>query len=91
VLGRGAIADPLLFARLPGSSAEPSRQEVAAMLRRYLRSAGAYGELSAARPVLGKVKEILAFVADPVFAKCLKQLKKAQSVRTFAALVDELE
>jgi tRNA-dihydrouridine synthase len=94
MLGRGAIADPLLFARLRGEApAEPSRLEVAAMLRRYLREVLArYDELFCGETqVLGKVKEILAFVADPAFAKSLKQLKKAQSVRTFAALVDELE
>jgi hypothetical protein len=63
------------------------------MLRRYFREVLArYDELFCGETqVLGKVKEILAFVADPAFAKSLKQLKKAQSVRTFAALVDELE
>lgn len=94
MLGRGAIADPLLFERLRGAApAEPSRQEMAAMLRRYLREVLArYGELFCGETqVLGKVKEILAFVADPAFARCLKQLKKAQSVQTFAALVDGLE
>jgi tRNA-dihydrouridine synthase len=94
MLGRGAIADPLLFARLRGEApAEPSRPEMAAMLRRYLREVLArYGELFCGETqVLGKAKEILAFVADPAFAKHLKQLKKAQSVQTFFALVDELE
>jgi tRNA-dihydrouridine synthase B len=94
MLGRGAIADPLLFARLRGEApAKPSRQEAAAMLRRYLREVLArYGELFCGETqVLGKVKEILAFVADPTFTKSLKQLKKAQSVRAFAALLDELE
>jgi tRNA-dihydrouridine synthase len=94
MLGRGAIADPLLFARLRGeAAAEPSRPEMAAMLRRYLREVLArYGELFCGETqVLAKVKEILAFVADPHFAGSIKQLRKAQSVRTFAALVDELE
>lgn len=94
MLGRGAIADPLLFARLRGeAAAEPSRPEMAAMLRRYLREVLArYGELFCGETqVLAKVKEILAFVADPHFAGSIKQLRKAQSVRAFAALVDELE
>jgi len=94
MLGRGAIADPLLFARLRGAAAgEPSRQEMAAMLRRYLLDALArYGELFCGeKQVLAKLKEILAFVDDPAFAKDCKQLKKSQSVRVFAALVDELE
>jgi len=94
MLGRGAIADPLLFARLRGeASAEPTREEFAAMLRRYLREVlERYGQLFCGEAqVLGKAKEILAFVSDPGFGKSIKQLKKAQRVSTFAALVDELE
>jgi len=37
MLGRGALADPLLFQRLRGmATAEPDQGERAAMLRRYL-------------------------------------------------------
>lgn len=94
MLGRGAIADPLLFERLRGAApAEPSRQETTAMLRQYLRETLArYGELFCGEAqVLAKIKEILAFIVEPEFASHCKQLKKSQSVRTFAALLDELE
>jgi tRNA-dihydrouridine synthase len=93
MLGRGAIADPLLFERLRARSpAEPKPTQRAAMLRRYLREVLArYGELFCGeRQVLGKVKEILAFVDDPGLARCLKKLKKAQSIEGFLSLLDEL-
>ena len=94
MLGRGAIADPLLFKRLRGAApAEPTRQELAAMLQHYLRETLVrYGEIFCGEAqVLAKIKEILAFVAEPAFSGHCKQLKKSQSVRSFAALLDALE
>ncbi len=93
MLGRGAIADPLLFARLRGLAAgEPDRAERAAALRRYLHDLLArYRELFCGdAQVLSKVKGVLATMDDPAFAKTLKRMRKAASVQTFAALLDEL-
>ena len=63
------------------------------MLRHYLHETLArYGEIFCGESqVLAKIKEILAFVAEPEFAGHCKQLKKSQSLRTFAALLDALE
>ena len=40
--------------------------------------------------ILGKVKEVLAFMDDPEFAGEIRQMKKAGRVDTFAALIEEL-
>ncbi|WP_226989330.1 tRNA-dihydrouridine synthase [Desulfuromonas sp. TF] len=93
MLGRGAVADPLLFERLRGREpAEPERRERAAMLRRYLgQTLERYGELFCGEAqVLGKVKEVLAFMDDPDFGGEIRQMKKARRVDTFAALIEEL-
>ena len=93
MLGRGAIADPLLFQRIRGQAAsEPDRAERAAMLRLYLSellkrySALFCGE----QQILGKVKTVLATMDDPAFAKQFKALKKARSITHFSDLVQSL-
>jgi tRNA-dihydrouridine synthase len=93
MLGRGAIADPFLFARLRGlAAAEPDRAERAAQLRRYLLELLArYHDLFCGEAqVLGKIKAVLAPMADPAFEKTLKKLRKAKNIRTFADLLEEL-
>jgi tRNA-dihydrouridine synthase len=93
MLGRGAIADPLLFARLRGAApAEPGEAERAAQLGRYLRELlRRYRELFCGEvQVLGKLKEVLAFVDDPPLAGHLKQLRKARSLRAFDAELELL-
>jgi tRNA-dihydrouridine synthase B len=94
MLGRGAIADPLLFERLRGrANPEPDRKERGTLLRRYLRDLQArYQELFCGEAqVLGKIKAVLATMDDPFFDKNLKQLRKAKNLRTFSALLDELD
>ncbi len=94
MLGRGAIADPLLFQRLRGqATAEPGSQERAVALQRYLRDLLArYRELFCGESqVLSKVKGVLATMDDPAFAQVVKQLKKARTVRAFTAVLDDLE
>jgi tRNA-dihydrouridine synthase len=94
MLGRGAIADPLLFERLRGrAAAEPDRKERAVLLRRYLLDLLArYRQLFCGETqVLGKIKGVLATMADPCFEKELKQLRKSKNIRDFSALLDELE
>lgn len=93
MLGRGAIADPLLFKRLRGEDAyEPSADDRAAEVRRYLgellrRYEGLFcGELQ----VLSKVKEVLAFIKDPALERTVKKLRKARTFNTFREALDEL-
>ena len=93
MLGRGAIADPLLFQRLRGlAAAEPDRQERAMALQRYLRDVLARyrvmfcGEVQ----VLNKVKGVFATMDDPAFAREVKQLRKARTIRVFTAILDGL-
>lgn len=93
MLGRGAIADPLLFARLRGeAAAEPERGERAAQLRRYLGEVLArYRErFCGEAQVLAKAKGVLSVIDDPAFANDLRRLRKAQSVRAFEAILDGL-
>ncbi|WP_408967439.1 tRNA dihydrouridine synthase [Oryzomonas sp.] len=94
MLGRGAIADPLLFERLRGRApAEPARPERAAMLRRYLQELLArYGELFCGETqVLSKVKGVLATFVDADFEHAVRQLRKARTMPAFRARLAELE
>lgn len=93
MLGRGAIADPLLFERLRGNApAEPAGEERKEILRKYMRKLLAgYCELFCGdTQVLGKIKGVLATMNDPSLAKSLKQLKKARTIRAFSAILEEL-
>jgi tRNA-dihydrouridine synthase B len=93
MLGRGAIADPLLFERLRGrANPEPDRKERGVLLHRYLRDLQArYGELFCGEAqVLGKIKAVLATMEDSFLDKNLKQMRKAKNLSTFSALLDEL-
>jgi tRNA-dihydrouridine synthase len=94
MLGRGAIADPLLFERLRGrAEIEPNRRERAAMLRRYLGELiERYGQLFCGETqVLAKLKGTLAPMDDLDFAPWRLELKKSRTLERFAALVAGLE
>ena len=94
MLGRGAIADPLLFQRLRGKApAKPEREERGAMLCRYLREATVrYRELFCGdTQVLGKLKAILAPMADPDFEKTFREMRRAATLRAFTRLIDDFE
>jgi tRNA-dihydrouridine synthase len=91
MLGRGAMADPLLFERLRGRAPEhPDREEKASALRRYLAAAlERYREVFCGpTQVLNKLKAILAAIEDPTFAAHFRKLRKARTLETFAELVD---
>jgi tRNA-dihydrouridine synthase len=93
MLGRGAIADPLLFRRLRGeANPEPGLQERRAELGRYLQEmANRYGRVFCGKTqVLHKLKEIIAYLDDPERAKPLKALKRAKNMRDFEAALDGL-
>jgi tRNA-dihydrouridine synthase len=86
MLGRGAIADPLLFERLRNNYPVLSTPEQRAEeLRDYLKELlASYQELFCGdQQVLWKMKEIVAFITDPCFSKQMRKLKKAKSLSQF--------
>lgn len=93
MLGRGAIADPLLFQRIRGqAAAEPDSTERAALLRHYLSELlKRYSTLFCGeQQILGKVKTVLATMDDDAFSKQYKALRKARTIQQFAALLAAL-
>lgn len=93
MLGRGAVADPLLFQRIrSGTVVQPDYTERAAMLRHYLTELMLrYQQLFCGeQQILGKVKTVFATMDDPDFAKQIKALKKATSTGKFLDLVANL-
>lgn len=93
MLGRGAIADPLLFRRLRGEAApNPSVDERRIQLGRYLREMQVrYGELFCGdAQILGKLKAIIFHMDDAELAKTLKELRRAKTLRVFELLLQEL-
>lgn len=93
MLGRGAIADPLLFTRLrSGITSEPSRMEQAEMLHYYLTELlGRYQALFCGeQQILGKVKSVFACMEYPAFTRQIKGLQKATSISRFTSLLETL-
>ena len=93
MLGRGAIADPLLFSRLRGTApAEPDRSEKSCQLGRYLRDLVVrYRDVFCGdMQVLSRVKAVVATMHDPLFEKDLRQLQKARNLPAFTSVLDEL-
>jgi tRNA-dihydrouridine synthase len=93
MLGRGAIADPLLFERLRGKySAQSPPEQRAEELRNYLQELlTRYQELFCGdKQVLWKLKEVLSFIKDPCFSKQLRKLKKTRNLNVFSELLGEL-
>lgn len=90
MLGRGAVADPLLFERIRGRAperpaGEARRRELAAHLALLLE---AYRDLfHGDAQVLAKLKEVLAHVHDPALARWVKRLKKQRRAAALAALL----
>jgi tRNA-dihydrouridine synthase len=94
MLGRGAIADPLLFLRLRGEAdSRPTREERSRDLGRYLLAMlPPYRELFCGDlQVLGKLKAIVSHMDDGEMAKTLKGLRRAKSLAAFTALLEGLE
>jgi tRNA-dihydrouridine synthase len=94
MLGRGAIADPLLFERLrKQETGTPSRAATATMLQRYLQEVMArYATLFCGeRQVLDKTKNVLAMLDYPDFSRQLGKMKRAKSLAAVADLVAGLE
>ncbi len=94
MLGRGAIADPLLIQRLRnGHTAEPPPPERAVMVRGYLEELLIrYRELFCGeRQVLDKVKNVVAFMEYPAHARELAKLKRAKSIAAFTEILANIE
>jgi tRNA-dihydrouridine synthase B len=93
MIGRGAIADPLLFERLRGKySAQSPPEQRAEELRDYLQELFTlYQELfSGDQQVLWKMKEVLSLIKDPLFSKQFRKLKKTRSLTVFSGLLEKL-
>ena len=90
MLGRGAIADPLLFERLrgrypdestPAGKVDELRDYLQALLDRY--QALFCGE----HQILCKMKEVLCHVHDPEVTGLARQLKRSKSLTQFRELL----
>lgn len=93
MLGRGAIADPLLFERLRGNAdalpaAGKRRKELGSYLQAIMiRYSGLFcGDMQ----VLGKLKAIVSQMDDPELAKTLKELRRAKSLKAFTVVLAEI-
>jgi len=93
MLGRGAIADPLLFERLRNrNTKEPTEAETAVMLHRYLSELlKLYSELFCGdRQILDKVKNVLSFIDTPTFSKRITKMKRVNNLTDLATLIEAL-
>ena len=94
MLGRGAIADPLLFKRLRHHNrSEPSTAQTATMIARYLHDIlQRYTELFCGeKQVLDKTKNVLAFFDQPELARPIGKMKRAKSIASFKDLIESIE
>ena len=92
MLGRGAIAEPLLFERLRGRCpAELTPTAKLAELREYLQELLArYQALFCGEhQILCKMKEVLCHVHDPEVVPLARQLKRSKSLAQFRELTTD--
>jgi tRNA-dihydrouridine synthase len=90
MLGRGAIADPLLFLRLRGETEKnPPLAVRLTELGCYLQAISErYANLFCGdMQILGKLKAIVKHMDDVEMARLLRKLARASSVREFSALL----
>ncbi len=94
MLGRGAIADPLLFSRLRGvAPADPDGKEKLTQIKRYLQEVQTrYADVFCGEAqILCKIKAVVATIEDPLFAKGAKALKKTKTLKAFSAALAECD
>ena len=94
MLGRGAIANPLLFSQIREAITTPAnRSQKAAMLRFYLKEllTRYEGLFCGESQILGKVKSVFPTMDDPDFTKQIKTLKKAVKVEQFKRIIEEIQ
>jgi len=93
MLGRGAIADPLLFERIRGrydavSSREKRREELKVYFLELLKR---YNELFCGdNQVLAKMKEVVSQVKDPDFRTTVQHLLKSKRIDRFMDVLENL-
>ena len=90
MLGRGAIADPNLFARLRGVAAEePGSGELRQEFVDYLSDLLTRYEplFCGEQQILAKIKEVPAFVIDPHLLPLAQQLRRSRTLQDFRALL----
>ncbi len=90
MLGRGAITDPFLFARLKGMYPATSNQETRnSELQDYLQELlNRYNTLFCGeQQVLAKLREVLAQINDPELKKPLRKLHKCKKLARFTELL----
>lgn len=93
MLGRGAIADPLLFKRLRlQQTTEPTRAEAAAMLRRYLGDLHSrYSQLFCGeQQILAKMKNAIVYIDNPFFADQVTRMKRSRSLAELTGHIETL-
>jgi tRNA-dihydrouridine synthase len=93
MLGRGAIADPLLFQRLRGRvPAAPGADERRTELCRYLQAMlESYRRLFCGdMQVLAKLKEIVSHIDVPGMEKTVKELRRAKTLAAFEGVLKTL-
>jgi tRNA-dihydrouridine synthase B len=94
MLGRGAIADPLLFERLRSRyTGQPTEAETASMLHRYLDDLlTRYREIFCGeKQILGKVKDVLTFIDTPAFSRLVRKMKRVSSIDELTSLIEALK
>ncbi len=93
MLGRGAIADPLLFDRIRGKAeARPTPTQQLALLQRYLGALlPCYQEIfGSEQHALGKMKAVVGQITDPLLASRCKPLLRARDIPAFARALASL-
>lgn len=91
MLGRGAIADPQLFARLRGL--DPAETNAATVRREFVDYLSDLLEryqplFCGEQQILAKLKEIPAFVVDPRLLPLVQQLRRTRTLQDFRALLN---
>ncbi len=95
MLGRGAIRDPRLFARLRREApAEPERSERAAEIRYYVSVLAERYRLifSGEQQILNKLKTVLTMLReDPEFSRPVRKMLRCHNLAAMLELVESLE
>jgi len=94
MLGRGAIADPLLFSRLRGAApaAPTARQQQGELVRMLRALLPVYQETFCGEmQVLAKLKAVLSCAANTPLEKETTELRRAKSLAQFSRLLETQE
>jgi tRNA-dihydrouridine synthase B len=93
MIGRGAIADPLLFARIRGEANDiPTTADRLQLLRRFMQDVTREYSLlfCGEKQVMTKIKGVLTAMEEPVFQRAIDRLKKAKNLAEFKSRLDEI-